>query len=81
MEDDLESVALLDGDVNKPRQSATSENQELASLLPGLESKSKFIYNLNLNNVDLVQALINLVEKKVVYTHPNYSVVRIIEGK
>ena len=62
MEDDLESVALPDSDVNNLLESATNDNLELVSLLAGLESKSKFISNLNLNNIDLVQTLINLLE-------------------
>ena len=71
MENDLESVALPDGDVNHSTTSATNDNLELVRLLAGLELKSKLISNLTLNNVDLVQTLINLVEEKVVYTHPN----------
>ncbi len=50
-------------------------------LLAGLDFKSESIVNLNLNNGDLLQTLINLFEEKVVYTHPNYSVVTIIRGK
>ena len=70
-ESELESVAVVDNNVNKPTESATNDNLELARLLAGLEFEPETIAKISLNNVDLLQALINLGGEKVVYTHPH----------